>query len=190
MRAHPAEEVDMVAVQLAVAATASVIGDCDLCATGPVALGEAVVIAHVEGSSVSFSACDRCGRAMRRVAAAIGGDAETITTTTVTTVTPATPRTRVMSMPPVFIHEFIDHIIDVDGTHYVVQAYGQPRTDGTWIGWLKFAAVGAATILRTSTETTQPDRGALAYWASGLERTYLEGAFARAQRRRRVRAVG
>ena len=37
---------------------------------------------------------------------------------------------------------------------------------------------------RTGTETTQPDQGAITYWATGLESAYLEGAFARARRRR------
>ena len=34
--------------------------------------------------------------------------------------------------------------------------------------------------IRTARETTQPDREALEYWASGLSITYLKGAFARA----------
>ena len=34
--------------------------------------------------------------------------------------------------------------------------------------------------LRTGRETTQPNRDAVANWASGLEPVYLEGAFARA----------
>ena len=36
-------------------------------------------------------------------------------------------------------------------------------------------------ILRTGRETTQPDRRALEYWASGLEPLYFEGAFERAR---------
>jgi hypothetical protein len=71
---------------------------------------------------------------------------------------------------------------------HVVRVYGQPRTDGTWAGWLEFVAVGAPIVLRTGTETTQSDRAALVYWAGGLEPTYLEGAFARARRRGRRRA--
>ena len=38
-----------------------------------------------------------------------------------------------------------------------------------------------APVLRTERETTQPNRGAVAYWADGLEPIYLEGAFNRAQ---------
>jgi hypothetical protein len=34
--------------------------------------------------------------------------------------------------------------------------------------------------LRTGRETTQPNRDAVAYWASGLEPVYFEGAFVRA----------
>ena len=36
--------------------------------------------------------------------------------------------------------------------------------------------------LRTERETSQPDRKALVYWASGLETTYYEGALERAIR--------
>jgi hypothetical protein len=36
-------------------------------------------------------------------------------------------------------------------------------------------------VLRTGQETTQPSWRAIAYWASGLEPIYFEGAFARAQ---------
>src|SRR5205814_6429032 len=45
------------------------------------------------------------------------------------------------------------------------------------------AADGRGPVLRTDRETTQPNRAAIAYWASGLEPVYLEGAFDRARRR-------
>ncbi len=68
-----------------------------------------------------------------------------------------------------------------DGLSYAVQVYGQPRADGTWVGWLAFVATGSGRRLQTGRETTQPDRAALLYWATGLEPVYLEGAFGRAQ---------
>ena len=42
--------------------------------------------------------------------------------------------------------------------------------------------VPAGSVLRTNQETSQPNQGALAYWASGLQASYLEGAFKRAVR--------
>lgn len=35
-------------------------------------------------------------------------------------------------------------------------------------------------MLRTGQETSQPNRSALEYWATGLETIYLDGAFKRA----------
>jgi hypothetical protein len=67
------------------------------------------------------------------------------------------------------------------GGVYTPQVRGEQRADGTWEGWIEFhAAAGSGPILRTGRETTQPDRDALAYWASGLEPLYFEGALARA----------
>jgi hypothetical protein len=65
---------------------------------------------------------------------------------------------------------------------HAVFALGRPRADGTWEGWLEFVAIGAAVVLRTEQETTQSNRQAVAYWASGLEPAYLEGAFSRARK--------
>ena len=49
------------------------------------------------------------------------------------------------------------------------------------IGWIEFHPLdGEGMFLRTDQETTQPNRTALAYWASGLEPVYFEGAFNRA----------
>jgi hypothetical protein len=58
---------------------------------------------------------------------------------------------------------------------------GDPQADNTWFGWLQFRSAGRPTrTLRTGRETTQPNREALLYWATGIEPIYLEGAFARA----------
>lgn len=79
------------------------------------------------------------------------------------------------------IHEHSTRIEAEDGTLYLVRTCGQERVDGTWEAWLEFhpvSAVGA--VLRTGRETSQSNREGVAYWASGLEPVYLEGAFARA----------
>ena len=74
-----------------------------------------------------------------------------------------------------------------DGVTYIARIYGEARNDGTWIGWLEFVPESAPDTrspkrLRTGQETSQPDRRAVAYWASGLEPIYLEGALERAKR--------
>lgn len=82
------------------------------------------------------------------------------------------------------IHEHSSRVKDEDGTMYVVRIYAQERTDGTWEGWLEFHPTDERRpVLRTEEETSQPNRTAIEYWASGLEPVYLEGAFARAQGR-------
>ena len=79
------------------------------------------------------------------------------------------------------IHEYARHVRDADGHLYKVRVLGRQRSDKTWIGWLEFSPRGSGGIVRrTRRETTQPSRGALRYWASGLQATYLEGALVRA----------
>jgi hypothetical protein len=68
---------------------------------------------------------------------------------------------------------------DAGGEMYVASAFGEERVDGNWEGWLEFRSTSGK-VRRTGRETTQPNRGALEYWASGLESVYLEGALARA----------
>jgi len=82
-----------------------------------------------------------------------------------------------------FIHEHSTPVRDEDGTAYVVRIYARQRT-GTWEGWLEFHPTDERkSVLRTEQETSQPNRIAVEYWASGLEPIYLKGAFARAQGR-------
>jgi hypothetical protein len=80
------------------------------------------------------------------------------------------------------IHEFASEITDADGHVYTARAMGRRRKDRTvWEGWLEFRPVGGRGMIRQSQiETTQPNREALAYWASGVEPVYLEGALERA----------
>ena len=77
------------------------------------------------------------------------------------------------------IQTYTEVVRDAGGEEYTAHAYGEALAGGSWEGWLEFhSATGA--VRRTERETTQPTREALAYWASGLEPVYLEGAFARA----------
>ena len=69
--------------------------------------------------------------------------------------------------------------LSVGGAEYSVVIEGSgPRKDGTWAGRIVFTAGG--TRRTTRQETSQPNREAVEYWATGLEKVYLEGAFARA----------
>lgn len=67
-----------------------------------------------------------------------------------------------------------------EGTLYAILVRGELREDGMWEGWLEFQPLDGGLPLRTGRETTQPNREALVYWASGLEPVYFEGAFERA----------
>ncbi len=82
-------------------------------------------------------------------------------------------------MAEVFVR-FITPVMTQDGTVYQAQACGAPTVDGTWEGWIEFVPLNAAHPLRTPRETTQPNRTATAYWATGLTPVYLEGALDRA----------
>jgi hypothetical protein len=68
---------------------------------------------------------------------------------------------------------------EVRGASYKVVVEGDgPRQDGTWAGRIVFRGNGSDRV--TGQETSQPNRAALEYWATGLETIYLEGAFGRA----------
>ena len=82
---------------------------------------------------------------------------------------------------PELIQQYTIQLQGPGGVSYLILTYGQAREDGTWEGWLEFHPQGGiGPVLRTERETSQPNREALAYWASGLERVYFEGALARA----------
>lgn len=65
-----------------------------------------------------------------------------------------------------------------DGMIWSVDVVASERADGTWEGHLAFRA-GSRSV-STGEETSQPNRKALEYWATGLEPIYLEGALQRA----------
>ena len=79
------------------------------------------------------------------------------------------------------LQEYLTAVIGADDTTYTVRSYGEQRTDGTWIGWIEFEPTDLdKPTLVTDQETSQPNREAVEYWATGLEPVYFEGAFARA----------
>lgn len=72
-------------------------------------------------------------------------------------------------------------VVDAEGKTYRAVTWGERRLDGTWWGWLEFEPREGGPALATGQETTQANRDALAYWATGLEPVYLEGALMRAK---------
>jgi hypothetical protein len=77
------------------------------------------------------------------------------------------------------IVEFDSEFVGPDGAVYRARACGTPRPDQMWEGWLEFVPAAAGVPVRTGRETTQPNRDALMYWATGLTTTYIEGALER-----------
>jgi hypothetical protein len=67
-----------------------------------------------------------------------------------------------------------------DGESYTPQVCGRRSEEGSWEGWIEFVSVAGSRVLRTPRETEQSARDDLAYWATGLSTTYLEGALQRA----------
>jgi len=81
---------------------------------------------------------------------------------------------------PELIRRHEDQVQDKSGHLYDVLIYGE-NVGTTWEGWIDFVPLSTALpSRRTGRETTQPDRAALEYWATGLEPLYLAGAFERA----------
>ena len=158
---------------------------CELCTAEANTPNASVLVQHPRGGVVQLAACDWCVQALRRLAAATGGHAVFALAEGGIPV-PASRRPASRGArpagPPAIIHEFAERLRDpMDGATYVTRVYGRPRADGTWEGWLEFVAIGPDVVLRTDQETTQSNRQGVAYWASGLEPAYLEGAFARAR---------
>jgi hypothetical protein len=66
------------------------------------------------------------------------------------------------------------------GRQFRVQVSGEQRADKTWAGYVEFTDIKSNFRFRTEQETSQPNRDALEYWATGLEHVYMEGALTRA----------
>lgn len=77
------------------------------------------------------------------------------------------------------IHEIPNAFVGPDGALYAMRVCGAARADGTWTAWLEFHPADGGPVRRTGRETSMPNRHAVAYWATGLEPVYLEGAFDR-----------
>ncbi len=82
-------------------------------------------------------------------------------------------------MAEVFV-EFTEPVFAPDGSSYSARACGVEADDGLWQGWIEFIPEAGGPALRSSRETTQPNRQDLEYWATGLGTVYLEGALHRA----------
>jgi hypothetical protein len=73
-----------------------------------------------------------------------------------------------------------------DGTLYDrAHVYAEPNGRTTWAGFVEFLSAGGGRTLGTGHETTQSNVQGVAYWATGLEVVYFEGALHRALRRSR-----
>jgi hypothetical protein len=75
--------------------------------------------------------------------------------------------------------QFDDSVVAPDGRTFTPRACGA-EVEGLWQGWIEFIPRERGDALRTSRETTQPNRFDLLYWARGLTHVYLEGALRRA----------
>jgi hypothetical protein len=83
------------------------------------------------------------------------------------------------------VHERTLRLISSDGTVYDrAYIYADPQRDGTWAGRIEFISEDGAETQATDRETTQSHVEGVAYWATGLELTYFEGALRRALRSR------
>src|ERR1043165_8804919 len=76
--------------------------------------------------------------------------------------------------------EFSEPVRAKDGRVFVARACGSAMDRQLWQGWLEFIPVDGGAAIRSSRETTQPNRQDTAYWATGLTPVYLEGALERA----------
>ena len=81
------------------------------------------------------------------------------------------------------VHERAVQLRGSNGVQYArVRIYAQPQDDASWAGWIEFLPADGSPTVRTERETTQSHAGGVAYWASGLQPVYLEGALERAER--------
>ena len=87
------------------------------------------------------------------------------------------------------VHDRTIDLVDRDGREYTrVFVRAEPLPGGTWGAWLEFVARDGATTLRTGRETTQSTLQGVAYWTTGLQPTFFEGALRRAFERKAASA--
>jgi hypothetical protein len=173
---------------MSIAPLAARVGVCEMCLVGQEQLRTAVLVQHLRGGAVELAACDRCAAAMRRLLAVAGSagpsgpvyvGAETLEPESMSELVPAETAARDTVGEPVLLYEYSEPFRADTGQSFAVRVYGQERSDGTWIGWLTFVGFDGQ-VRRTARETTQSTREHLVYWATGLEQSFLEGAFNRA----------
>ena len=173
-------------VTLSIAPVSARLDTCELCGSGPESLRSCVIVRHVRGGTVQLAACHRCDSAVRRIIAVAGGASAAGPAQLVPTTELASPATSVelaavdVVGAPKLVHTFSEPFRGDDAATYLVRVVGQERSDGTWIGWLEFVADAGHTVRRTARETTQSSQEHLAYWATGVQPSYIEGAFSRA----------
>lgn len=82
------------------------------------------------------------------------------------------------------VHERLLELTDPQGTAYRrVLVYAEREPAGTWVAWVEFVSASGDKVVQTDRETTQSTLDGVAYWATGLQPTYFEGALDRASRR-------
>jgi hypothetical protein len=82
------------------------------------------------------------------------------------------------------VHERLLELRDGQGTPYGrVLVYAERQPAGTWVAWVEFVSASGDKVLQTDRETTQSTLNGVAYWATGLHKTYFEDAIDRAYRR-------
>ena len=69
--------------------------------------------------------------------------------------------------------------VTLEGVPYLARVCGAEAGDGHWHGWIEFTSVDDGEVIRSSRETTQPNREDTVYWATGLSRVFLEGSLRR-----------
>jgi hypothetical protein len=81
------------------------------------------------------------------------------------------------------VHERLISLSGPDGMVYDrALVYAEPNGRTTWAGFVEFVPEKGERV-RTGHETTQSNIEGVAYWATGLEDVFLDGALARACRR-------
>jgi len=172
---------------ISIATQVASIDTCGLCATPDQTLRAAITVRHARGGSMSFAACDRCTTALRRVIAAAGGVSATGPATVTVATAPVAPPIADTSPDlvgvPTLVMEFAELFVGPDAQRYLVRVWGQGRSDGTWVAWLAFVAADREQVRVTPRETSQSSLEGVRYWASGLQPSYLAGAFQRAETR-------
>lgn len=69
--------------------------------------------------------------------------------------------------------------IATEAGRFRIRVCGREREDGRWEGWIEFEPEDGTAVLRSESESVQPNRADLVYWAGGLRPVYAEGALSR-----------